>query len=61
MNVGLQEFVVKNDRPLSVIEFSVTMGHVGVIQSLPSNPLCHKGLEGVWELLNTMYKMAHNT
>jgi len=46
MNVRLQEFVIKNDRPLSMIEFPVTMCHERIVRP-STNALCRKGLEGV--------------
>jgi hypothetical protein len=50
MRVGLQEIVIKNDRPLGIIYFSMTVRHESTIGSLPTNVLVGEGLEGVWEL-----------
>jgi hypothetical protein len=52
MDIGLQEFVIENDCPLGVIQFSVTMRHEWTVWPLPTNALCRKGLEGVRELPN---------
>ena len=42
VNVRIQEFVIKDDRPLSMIEFSVTMRHECAVRPLPANALRRK-------------------
>jgi len=50
MLVCFNEFVVKNDRPLGMIHFTVTMGNKGGIRPFAPNVFRHKGLEGIGEL-----------
>jgi hypothetical protein len=48
--ICFQELIIKDDRPLSVVDFLMAMGHKSAIGSFPANVLCCKGLEGVREL-----------
>ena len=50
VNVHLQGFIIKNiknDRPLSMIEFSVAMSYERAVWSLPANVVHRKGSGGV--------------
>jgi hypothetical protein len=48
--VCFQELIVKDDGPLSVIDFSTAMSHQSIGGSLPVIVLCYEGLEGAREL-----------
>jgi hypothetical protein len=51
-SVCLQGFVIKNiknDCPLSMIEFSVAISYEHAVWSFPANVVCRKGSGGVWE------------
>ena len=48
--VCFQEFIIKNDRPLSVIDFLLTMGHEYRVWALSTKMLHGKGFECIWEL-----------
>ena len=48
--VRFNEFIVKNDRPLGMVHFMVTMGHKGGIGPFAPNIFRCKGLEGIREL-----------
>ena len=48
--IRFQEFVIKNDCPLSVEDFSLAMRHKGRADSFPANILCRKGFESVRKL-----------
>jgi hypothetical protein len=48
--VCFQELIVKDDGPLSIIDFSTAMPHDIVGGSLPAIMLCYEGLEGAREL-----------
>jgi len=50
MLVCFNEFVIKNDRPLGMVYFMVTMGNKGGIRPFAPNVFCRKGLEGIGEL-----------
>ena len=50
MLVRFNEFIVKNDRPLGMVHFTVTMGHKGGIGPFAPNIFRCKGLEGIGEL-----------
>jgi len=50
MLVCFQEFIVKDDRPLSMIHFSLAMCHKCGARSFPANVLCCEGFEGIGEL-----------
>lgn len=49
VNVCLQGFVIKNDRPLSMIEFSIATSYERAVSSwsLPANVVRRKGSGGV--------------
>ena len=51
MLICFQEFIIKNDCPLSMIEFSMTMGHEHVVWTLSTKMLCGEGFKCIWELL----------
>jgi len=48
--VRFNEFIVKNDHPLGMVHFTVTMGNKGGIRPFAPNVFCCKGLEGIGEL-----------
>ncbi len=48
--IRFQEFIVKNDCPLSVEDFSLAMCHKGRADSFSANILCRKGFESVRKL-----------
>ena len=48
--VRFQEFIVKNDCPLSVEDFSLAMCHKGRADSFLANVLCCKGFESIRKL-----------
>jgi len=48
--VHFNEFVVKNDCPLGMVHFTVTMGNKDGIRPFASNVFHRKGLEGIGEL-----------
>ena len=51
MGVSLHELVVKDDRPLSVEDFSITVCHERGTGSFPTKVVGREGLEGVWQLI----------
>ncbi len=46
-----QKFIIKNDCPLSVEDFSLAMCHKGRADSFLAGILCRKGFEGIRELI----------
>ena len=48
--ICFQELIVKDDCPLSMVDFSMAMRHKSAIGPFPANVLCCEGLEGVREL-----------
>jgi hypothetical protein len=50
MLIRFQEFIVKNNRPLCMVDFSVAMRHECTVRPLAANVLCCKSFEGIWEL-----------
>jgi hypothetical protein len=48
--VGFQKFIIKDDSPLSVIKFSMTMGHECTVWALPTKMLCGEGFKCIWKL-----------
>jgi len=49
MAVCFQEIIVEDDRPLDMIDFSMTMAHKCGVRSLATN-ICCKGLKGIRKL-----------
>jgi hypothetical protein len=56
MGVSLHEFVVKDDRPLGVEDFSITVCHERVTGSFPTKVVRREGLEGVWQLIKEIFE-----
>lgn len=50
MLVCFEEFIIKDDSPLSVIYFSVAMCHECAVGSFPANEFLRKGFEFIREL-----------
>jgi hypothetical protein len=50
VHVCLDEFIIKDDIPLSIIHFARTMRHESTVGSLSTNSLRCKGFEGIWKL-----------
>jgi hypothetical protein len=50
MLIRFQEFIIKDDLPLSVIDFSMTMGHECSVWALSTQVLCGEGFKCIWEL-----------
>jgi len=50
MLVCFEEFIIKDDSPLSVIYFSVAMCHECAVRSFPTNEFLRKGFEFIREL-----------
>jgi hypothetical protein len=50
VHISLQEFIIENDCPLSVVDFSMTVRHERPFGPLPANVLRCEGLEGGGEL-----------
>jgi len=48
--IRFQEFIVKNNRPLCMVDFSVAMRHECTVGPLAANLLCCESFEGIWEL-----------
>jgi hypothetical protein len=48
--IGFQEFIIKDDSPLSVIDFSMTMGHECAVWALSTKMLCGEGFKCIWKL-----------
>src|ERR1700679_2747998 len=60
MFVRFQEFVVKDDCPLGMVDFSLTVGHEDIVWTLAANMFCGEGFKCIWKLLlrveNCIYK-----
>jgi hypothetical protein len=50
MLIRFQEFIIEDDRPLSVIDFSMTMGHEYPVWALSTQMLSGEGFKCIWEL-----------
>ena len=50
MLVCFEEFIIKDDSPLSMIYFSVAMCHECAVESFPTNEFLCKGFEFIQEL-----------
>ena len=50
MLVCFEEFIIKDDSPLSVINFSVAMCHECAVGSFPTNEFLREGFECIREL-----------
>jgi hypothetical protein len=50
MLVRFEEFIIKDDSPLSVIHFSVAMCHECAVGSFPTSEFLRKGFECIGEL-----------
>jgi len=48
--VCFKKFIIKDDRPLGVIDFSMTMGHENTVWALATKILCGEGFKCIWEL-----------
>jgi hypothetical protein len=47
---SFQEFIIKDDLPLSIIDFSMTMGHECSVWALSTQVLSGEGFKCIWEL-----------
>ena len=50
VDIGMQEFIIEKDGPLSVEDFSMTMRHEGTVGTLSTKAISSKCIEGIWEL-----------
>jgi len=50
MLIYFQEFIIKDDFPLSVVDFSLTVGHEHAAWALSTKMLCHEGFKCIREL-----------
>jgi hypothetical protein len=48
--VGFQKFIIKDDSPLSVINFSMTMGHECTVWALSTKMFCRESFKSIRKL-----------
>jgi len=58
--VCCHKFIIKDDCPLSIVHFSVTMCHKGGIRALPANVICSKGFESIRKLSFNRIEGSHS-
>ena len=48
--ICFQEFIIKDDCPLGMIDLSMAMGHEYTVWALSTKMFCGEGLKCIWEL-----------